>query len=771
MSIRTPIADRVCRSVFGPGFGGGGGGGAQPGDNEPAQFVSPRPLIEIPLTTISAGVGTLRSSGYREPGDGGHGFYRRVAVEPGHPGKVQSADGAWWELIPENGYVNVLQFGATRAFVDTRAEALALAFSTQAFLDAIAYGTWDFLTFSNRTAGSARVLVPAGSYHCGRLDVRNQIFLEGAVGAGVNEPASRIFFDQGSAGLTLHDADTTNDVRVKGSGLGTANGSVVRNLGLIGDRSFVFDENASGLIIRSQVRIQGVYVADFDGHGILILAGSGPGGNANTTGIDGVTVSFPVGNGIHIEGTDANALDIYQPNCIGGRWGVYDDSLAGNVIIGGHFDAQGGTGCHYNGSRYMAHPKATDAQLVATTPGTNPAVWARTRAGGAGSGRYVEWTGADPEGTFTPGGPYCVANDNAWTRIVGGWTEIGLPPFIGNRGLVWGNGPGGADGFGGTGFVMEAGGKMYGALDVETDSKIVMFTGATFEIGNYALRQWTPGNLNVIAFERSNELPLGITDDSNGLGLHFGYPGADVSVGSAFGLRGFYLGSRSSLTGVNLDSGTENGAGQDRGAGDIIFRSDTGPGDNFAWLYTGQHVGGSGMPPVVELWNVPAVDRAPLLPGFDLASLPAADAGNEGTIAYCTDGDGGAESVAVSDGTAWAHIPLRDPRLFYLAAEGQTASDVAFDLAASNYLTVEPTGDITIDITNLDTGEGLRSGLMLITGGGDHALSFTLAGGAGTVTWAGGAPPGFSIGTGRDLIAVVPLASGEVLLKLSDGGI
>lgn len=36
--------------------------------------------------------------GYSGPGDGGEAHYKRVASEPSHQGKFQSADGAWWEI-------------------------------------------------------------------------------------------------------------------------------------------------------------------------------------------------------------------------------------------------------------------------------------------------------------------------------------------------------------------------------------------------------------------------------------------------------------------------------------------------------------------------------------------------------------------------------------------------------------------------------------------------------------------------------------------------
>lgn len=52
----------------------------------------------------------LRIAGYASPGDGGGALYKRVVSEPSHEGKIQSADGAWWELSELT--VNPTMFGA-----------------------------------------------------------------------------------------------------------------------------------------------------------------------------------------------------------------------------------------------------------------------------------------------------------------------------------------------------------------------------------------------------------------------------------------------------------------------------------------------------------------------------------------------------------------------------------------------------------------------------------------------------------------------------------
>ncbi|MEC9435166.1 MAG: hypothetical protein VYD87_19870 [Pseudomonadota bacterium] len=53
------------------------------------------------LVTVDAAVQVIETQGYAARGDGGHGSYRKVAADPGHAGKLQTADGAWWELIDE----------------------------------------------------------------------------------------------------------------------------------------------------------------------------------------------------------------------------------------------------------------------------------------------------------------------------------------------------------------------------------------------------------------------------------------------------------------------------------------------------------------------------------------------------------------------------------------------------------------------------------------------------------------------------------------------
>lgn len=47
---------------------------------------------------VGVSVNFLRTAGYTTVGDGGGAMYKRAGSEPAHNGKLQSADGAWWEL-------------------------------------------------------------------------------------------------------------------------------------------------------------------------------------------------------------------------------------------------------------------------------------------------------------------------------------------------------------------------------------------------------------------------------------------------------------------------------------------------------------------------------------------------------------------------------------------------------------------------------------------------------------------------------------------------
>ena len=63
---------------------------------------------DLAAANIDADQDWVETAGYTSAGDGGGAMYVRVATEPTHSMKVQSADGAHWEYVPDQGVVNTL---------------------------------------------------------------------------------------------------------------------------------------------------------------------------------------------------------------------------------------------------------------------------------------------------------------------------------------------------------------------------------------------------------------------------------------------------------------------------------------------------------------------------------------------------------------------------------------------------------------------------------------------------------------------------------------
>lgn len=126
-------------------------------------------LSDVPGVALGAAITHLRTAGYASPGDGGGALYKRVGSEPSHAFKVQSADGAWWEGVPDPAGVSVKQFGATGdGATDDRA----------AVQDAIDYARSSVAT---STLDNSRIVrVPKASYSLGsKITLYSGVHLKG----------------------------------------------------------------------------------------------------------------------------------------------------------------------------------------------------------------------------------------------------------------------------------------------------------------------------------------------------------------------------------------------------------------------------------------------------------------------------------------------------------------------------------------------------------------------------------------------------------------
>jgi len=73
----------------------------------PMSFTS---VAGVQGATIPALTTYIRTAGYYAPGDKGGALYKKVGSEPSHAGKIQSFDGAWWEI--SEGVTDPRMFGA-----------------------------------------------------------------------------------------------------------------------------------------------------------------------------------------------------------------------------------------------------------------------------------------------------------------------------------------------------------------------------------------------------------------------------------------------------------------------------------------------------------------------------------------------------------------------------------------------------------------------------------------------------------------------------------
>lgn len=108
---------------------------------------------ELSRAKPDASVTGVILAGFYSPGDGGGAQYRRVTHEPPHPGKVRSADGAWWELAEDCPFPEM--FGADGSY----------ARDTPAFQDCCDYVRANFVYSGQGNADVGAVHLSARVYH------------------------------------------------------------------------------------------------------------------------------------------------------------------------------------------------------------------------------------------------------------------------------------------------------------------------------------------------------------------------------------------------------------------------------------------------------------------------------------------------------------------------------------------------------------------------------------------------------------------------------
>lgn len=120
-------------------------------------------VVTVEGLNINPNITAIRTNGYYDPGDGGGALYKRVASEPSHAGKIQSSDGAWWEIAERT--LHVRMFGAVP---DGNVNTNTGTDNTDAFNAATAYIREKLETTGiERYVAPMSIVIPPGKYRIG----------------------------------------------------------------------------------------------------------------------------------------------------------------------------------------------------------------------------------------------------------------------------------------------------------------------------------------------------------------------------------------------------------------------------------------------------------------------------------------------------------------------------------------------------------------------------------------------------------------------------
>jgi len=201
---------------------------------------------------------------------------------------------------------------------------------------------WPMFTAINYALTTYDIALRSGDYRVSReLNIKRQIKFRGFASGTNDNPASRLYFDSGEAGIILNYSNTYSDrLQEPGDPTGNGAGSIVDSVGVYGSGS---DDSKSGIWLRGRGVITNCLASGFPGYGIKVLANASSGfpdserGNANNFYLASCRASSNGLDGIHVEGNDANAgVGVNVDGSVNGGWGISDESFLGNTWIGTH---------------------------------------------------------------------------------------------------------------------------------------------------------------------------------------------------------------------------------------------------------------------------------------------------------------------------------------------------------------------------------------------------------------------------------------------------
>lgn len=342
-------------------------------------------------------------------------------------------------------------------------------------------------------------------------------------------------FPPSTAGLIVNRFNTIGEV-VDFSDPFDAQESEIIGIKFVGQRGSAFDELKSGIWLRARAFVYRCGFLDFAGHGISIMAGSDGNpyqGNANGFIVRHCFIDNNRGDGVRIQGTDANAGWCEMMNVTrNGGWGVYEGSFLNNFHAGHHSESNA-SGAYFCNNQSPLH-----------------AVYAEM-----GFGDNIQWRGP----VYSPRADNFAAFNDVQGPVL--FNDVGNgPKSLGNaRGGFRANTPVHTADLGSEPQSIIS--SRHSITGISYPFRIAWNTDAT---GAYM--RWGESALNLINF--GNNITTATYGRSAAVGEHINFPS-------------FFLGGGNNAR--NMTYGTAPPTTGARGRGDIVWNSNVSSGQPMGW--------------------------------------------------------------------------------------------------------------------------------------------------------------------------------------------
>lgn len=350
-------------------------------------------IAAFPIPTLAAGgPATLAADEFSAGNPMPLSIYERFTGTPTdttNPGYVQSTDGQWWKLKPQNGQVSIEQFGGKADFVSVPTGA------TDNYGPALKAIAFTALTFSSVAKLTYKIVFGHGNYWFSQgFDHHTTFWFQGQNRPGGLEPWGTIFTFPSTVTCMIINQNNTAGEAGTGTSLGQGNASVVEKItfshfwatGSFGPLAHFDVSNPApgqGIHARAVCTIMDCAFASIKGHAIYLHGQSGGGGARegapNEWKIFNTEVHSCGGDGLRVADMDANA-----GTCIGfttrtcGGCGIHDEAPFVNFYANIHIAGYGNWLVRYpagTGGVYQLIGGAGTTVPSTTTPGTNDLIW------------------------------------------------------------------------------------------------------------------------------------------------------------------------------------------------------------------------------------------------------------------------------------------------------------------------------------------------------------------------------------------------------------